>query len=367
MTSLYKHTLGCCAPWEYLWSRFISIYRSILTSSATIRTFAGFKKQLQAGKITLTQAFFISATREASAPRDHIYAIQGLLKKDAAFLKPCHQTSTPEVYSSATKMLFFKATGLDILVYAVGTRGSNAHGLASRVCDWSRTPLPSATRTYLFNASNGRKFRTKQTADRILTVVACKVDMICTTAITMDEDGSLHNRLECLKAWWSLAEISKCNEKSTIWTTILGGLFKEAEGTRRILPEDLVNVEAWWKLAASSVEKGDYSDQVPLKYQKMWNTDAYMSFILDRCRFWLTSQGFFGRGRETIEKGDEVFIVKGSPVPLILRPIEGARLSQLGLPEREQGYLFVSECYLHGFMDGEAVKPDTKWERVHLC
>ena len=83
--------------------------------------------------------------------------------------------------------------------------------------------------------------------------------------------------------------------------------------------------------------------------------------------FWLTSQGFLGIGRQTVEKGDEVFIVKGSRVPLILRPIERTLLPRSGLSEREQGYLFLSECYLHGFMDGEAVKPDNKWQRVHLC
>ena len=363
-----KHAYSCCDPWQYLWYRHYDIAVSIGDSRGKISDL-GEIEDSRAREITLNKALYISAAREASDPRDHVYGLQGLLKKDLIISEPNYQISTQTVYSSATKMLYFKEKELDMLKYAVGTESSNAYGLASWVCDWSRKLFSTALGHYMFNASNGREFGTKQNADGILTVEACKVDVVGTTGITIGQDRSLGKRLKCFEAWWSLAEIENSNAKSTIWTTILSGSLGEGSTglLRRILPEDLVAVEAWWKLATSLVEQGDSDAQVPVEDQKLWAIDREITLSVAYSRFCLTSQGFLGRGRQTLEKGDEVFIVKGSRVPLILRPIEGTLLPSFGLSEREQGYLFVSDCYLHGFMDGEAVKPDTEWQRVHLC
>ena len=224
MTSSQKHALDCCGSWDLLWERYREIHVSILDSRKKIIGLADLI-DLQASGITLMDALIISATREASDPRDHVYALQGLLKKDFAVLKPTYQISTQKVYSSATKMLFSEATGLDNLRFAVGTQSSNAHGLASWVCDWSRKLNPILLRPHLFNSSNVKIFRTKQTADGILTVEGCKIDMICTTGITVAQDGLLRERLECLEAWWSLAGFEKSNEKSTFWTTIFFWVF----------------------------------------------------------------------------------------------------------------------------------------------
>ena len=368
IASLQKHTDDCCRLWRLLWYGHYNIAVSIIESRTRI-WILGVIKDPRARETTLNQALYISTSREASDPRDHFYGLQGLLKKDLTISKPSYQISTQNVYSSATKMLYFEDTGLEMLSHAVGIESSNAHALASWVCDWSREGDPTVIRPYMFNASNGSKFRTEQISDGILTVEACKVDVVCTTGITIGQFRRLGTRLECLEAWWSLAEIEDSNEKPAIWTTILGGCLHagSAGQYRRILPEDVVAVEAWRKLATSLVEQGYNGIRIPHGDRKMRLIDEDISYSMSRSKLWSTSQGFLGLGRQTVEKGDEVFIIKGSPVPLILRPIEGARLSQLGLPEREQGYLFVGECYLHGFMDGEAVKSDTKWQRVHLC
>ena len=366
IASLRKHTDGCCRLWRYLWYGHYNIAVSIINSRVRIRSL-GEIKDPRARETTLNQAFNISTSREASDPRDHIYALQGLLKKDLTISKPIYRISAQNVYSSATKMLYFEGTGLQMLTYAVGTESSDAYGLASWVCDWSREHDPIVLMPSKFNASNGSKFRTEQTSDGILTVEVCKVDVVCTTGITIGQDCRLGKILECLEAWWSLAETETSNEKSTIWTAILGGYWgDESEGqSRRILPQDIIAVEAWWKLATSLVEQGYHETCTPDLKMRLIGDNIAFSVIYSK--LWSTSQGFLGLGRQTVEKGDEVFIIKGSPVPLVLRPIEGTLLPSFGLSEREQGYLFVGACYLHGFMDGEAVKPDTKWERVHLC
>lgn len=60
-------------------------------------------------------------------------------------------------------------------------------------------------------------------------------------------------------------------------------------------------------------------------------------------RFATTRGGYMGLVRKDVAVGDEVFVLLGGEVLYVLRP------------ERDH-YLFVGECYLHGLMDGEAMR-----------
>ena len=62
-----------------------------------------------------------------------------------------------------------------------------------------------------------------------------------------------------------------------------------------------------------------------------------------------TNQGYMGLGYPGIEEQDEVWVLYGGQVPFILR-------RQPDRPNRPGTYYysFVSDCYLDGFMKGEA-------------
>ena len=70
-------------------------------------------------------------------------------------------------------------------------------------------------------------------------------------------------------------------------------------------------------------------------------------------RLFLTDSGYLGMGYESVEVGDEVWIIRGCPTPLVLRR-EGEKFSLIG------------ESYVHGVMTGEAVGDDTKWEKIQV-
>ena len=61
-------------------------------------------------------------------------------------------------------------------------------------------------------------------------------------------------------------------------------------------------------------------------------------------RLFSTTEGFLGLGPRSIQLGDSVWIVPGSPLPLVFRS------SQL-----EGRYRLVGGAFVHGFMAGEAV------------
>ncbi|KAK0753693.1 heterokaryon incompatibility protein-domain-containing protein [Schizothecium vesticola] len=85
-------------------------------------------------------------------------------------------------------------------------------------------------------------------------------------------------------------------------------------------------------------------------------------------RLFRTSRGYLGLGSECLEKGDSVWIMPGSRVPLLLR--------RVGNPASNCQYQLVGGTYLHDYMDGEAVNPhltgmtpgefETSMERVVL-
>ncbi|KAK5039781.1 hypothetical protein LTS07_000276 [Exophiala sideris] len=82
---------------------------------------------------------------------------------------------------------------------------------------------------------------------------------------------------------------------------------------------------------------------------------AYTAFIramvkqnVDRV-YIITQQGRLGTALEQARAGDVIAIALGSEVPFLLRACA------------DGGYKFISECYIHGFMDGEALVDE--WKR----
>lgn len=61
-------------------------------------------------------------------------------------------------------------------------------------------------------------------------------------------------------------------------------------------------------------------------------------------RLFVTEEGYIGSGPREMEEGDMICVLFGCSVPVILRRLED-----------DEFYQFVGECYLHGFMDAEAV------------
>ncbi|CAJ0545233.1 Ff.00g087060.m01.CDS01 [Fusarium sp. VM40] len=73
-------------------------------------------------------------------------------------------------------------------------------------------------------------------------------------------------------------------------------------------------------------------------------------------RPFLTDTGYLGAGYMSIEAGDELWIVSGSPAPLILRRT-GAR---------DDEFTIVGEAYVHGIMHGETVTGDVVWKKIYM-
>jgi hypothetical protein len=82
-------------------------------------------------------------------------------------------------------------------------------------------------------------------------------------------------------------------------------------------------------------------DQGPTLYNA-----AFLRRSWAKCQgrsFFTTSEGYMGLGPEATREGDQVCVLLGSYVPLMLRPTE------------HNQYLVVGPCFMHGIMNGEAL------------
>ncbi len=77
------------------------------------------------------------------------------------------------------------------------------------------------------------------------------------------------------------------------------------------------------------------------------DVDSNVSHALDLGTRWrrlaITSSGHLGALPYAARVGDMICVLFGCSVPVVLRKRDGGP------------YEFVGECYLHGFMDGEAI------------
>ena len=67
--------------------------------------------------------------------------------------------------------------------------------------------------------------------------------------------------------------------------------------------------------------------------------------VLDDKNMFVTSGGYIGLGQQGFRCGDLACVSFGGEVSFLLRPLN----------RRQTKLMFLSECYVHGVMDGEAM------------
>ena len=73
---------------------------------------------------------------------------------------------------------------------------------------------------------------------------------------------------------------------------------------------------------------------------------ALVEETYDRRRLFVTKKGYIGVGFESLTVGDKVILPAGADAPYVFRPVAG----------RDGAYNLIGEAYVHGIMEGEALK-----------
>ncbi|KAJ4296336.1 hypothetical protein N0V90_006381 [Kalmusia sp. IMI 367209] len=373
------------------------------TGSGTMRTHS-IPAKLAATKRTwsssssdgLLYALIRCRSSSCQDPRDKVYS---QLKLGDADIFPSYKRSVADVYITAAKYILEHTDNLLLLTCVEGAEFQTVPGLPSWVPDWSVTEYLGLRITGYgsFNAAGNlqRTFKiTSNDGEHVLSVRAAKIDTIVNAGETKEE---LQDFSRPTKIWNIVAELSDkyvTNEsrEEVLWRTLMTNRGNEAHSQSVQYPAMKLNLEdsfrAWvvWRyLVASKKSPSLASSFFPAKTSSdaMFPTKEiifdclkhlaedpnYEAVMANRAsvfhthyshamflRPFSTQQGFFGLGTQALREGDSVWVVPGCRVPLIFRNVECSTRYQL-----------VGGTYLHGFMDGQALKQDgLQFEMVDL-
>ena len=136
------------------------------------------------------------------------------------------------------------------------------------------------------------------------------------------------------------------------WRTSIGERKNDLE---RATPDD----EGRVRVAKDTVDAmaNDDLDMVDFRSTDSQGIHKQMCAMMEYHRFGLTREGRIGWVPLAARTGDIVSLMRGSPVPVIIRR-----------SQRRNSYLMVGQSYIHGIMDGEAVAgKEDEFRRIQLA
>jgi hypothetical protein len=142
------------------------------------------------------------------------------------------------------------------------------------------------------------------------------------------------------------------------WRTTLADLVWEkghssSSQYRRATPDDCEAYESW--ISSTRAHRKGVLDGI----------GAIISANFQTKTFFVTRGGYFGLCPQNVSPGDHAYVFLGSKIPFICRlsenteSMEGPSLSY---------YRLIGDCYVHGFMDGEALDDKNREQNmIYLC
>ncbi|QMW44309.1 hypothetical protein G4B11_007729 [Aspergillus flavus] len=371
-------------------------------------------------QITMLQLLRQFSGREATDPRDKVYALLGLAK-DKPTVEPNYAASERAVFVGTALDIISRSKSLDVLTGDFTMK--NNHALPSWVPDWS-SPFEASIKSrvesvkhytacknstiyvqleesleLLIAYQNGYivQSRYREATENSyrpwggpiylrlheqhrISLPALSVEPIMVVGETMWSDTVL---ISTISSWLAMiAEYSFLLEKmiprEDFESTMCADLVFDfvAGGSRRLSPSDRDLIGCW--LARKVPEYRDehllrpyrlIEDAADLSAQTL-NSNSIRSSITQatyRRRFFITAHGRIGLGPATMEKGDRVCVLPGGRTPFILRRRRDGRILRRSPHDFELYVEFptacelLGDCYVRGLMDGEGM---SRWERV---
>ena len=340
-------------------------------------------------KLTLTELLWRFRNRRATDERDLIYALFGLVQKwhSDKRLMPSYSfaTATQDVWGMAIS----ESLGRGDFRLLMGKR--QPCGQPSWIPAWNQwtdngttintNDVDAAEKQFMtysfYNTSKGYEFHSSSDSsplqDSKLKLSGFFIDTIrdvgavqqarvrkhITTAATIVEWLGLivqpgaedDNRSQ------SQPDVghSILSQNEAFWRTMCRDVLLDDGGTRRAVADDGELFDDYIKLVAfEQVRDGNIDWSL---VEKMMNTVYLMTY---NSRFFVTEKGCFGLGHKDVERGDEVWVLRGGRVPFLLRREERDEDSAGGDLE----FRLKGDCYVHGVMDGEWIEGATPSEKI---
>ena len=340
----------------------------------------------QSAENSLLELLKRTRTRLATDPRDIIYGLVAIASNTNPLpFAPTYQIAVNQLYEDFAVHVICQSESLDI--FACCTFHPGPRECPSWVPDWRNLDgltISINPKKDSFHAAGSSRFVTGPTTTTIVINHSLSVEAICLdrlqtlTSFTNSPDllGLTHWQSDMLpRVQWQqniITQTLKLTSSSPLYSseppseerwhawcrTMIGDKINEDD---RAAPHHENHVRVW-KSRIEAMSDGHLDtnrDRFAGHFAEIQFRVASMSSHRNFC---LTrDEGRIGWVPFAAQRGDVVCLMRGSPVPVIIRPLSGCGR------EMEDEYVVIGQCYIHGIMDGEAVVgKKERWRRIQL-
>ncbi|KAI2469321.1 HET-domain-containing protein [Annulohypoxylon bovei var. microspora] len=329
---------------------------------------------------------------DATDPRDKIFGLNALTKSDLSgvqALQPNYNVDTTELYTAVAKEILKHSSDLNLLSVPRRLSGAGPRNLPSWVPDWTNTRLTAPLGLANYSDINEIAFSASEYSTpqiefggvnlSSLGVQGRRIDRIAAVGTVLkledlprtDYHGTRIPKCAfVLDNWFRVAKLRNPRFHLTGPKPYLTGepmrdafvqtlVTESTNESIRTLRQQLdilernASIARWLGFLPQHLpnwlaDKAVYLAHTMLFYrrndQMTLDFRIHLSSLADR-RGFRTDKGYIGLGSALAEAGDEIVVVKGAKVPLILR-------------SKGPQWTLQGDCFVKGIMQGEAYRED---------
>jgi hypothetical protein len=321
---------------------------------------------------TMPQLLWAFRNRNATNPRDQIYALSSLVTRwyGGQPLTPDYQLPVLDVWAQTIT----ECLKLNDLSIFMGMRSQDPQ-LASWVPAWNQWTEDGGTginsndkdtaekqhKTYRYYTASANKivpeFSLNNNALSLSTIYLDKIAAIGIVQPAQSRD--YRSTIYALQQWQLLIDFHLQHDKSYVcksftkgqafWHTVSRDMFLDGKFTRRLnTSKDAFSEEKYIELVFRLIASGQISKTNAAHWDLAGKVTSIVFAMTYKSRFFVTETGWFGIANSEIRAGDKVYLLIGSNVPSVLRNVSE-------LYGMKNTYQLISDGYLHGMMDGEII------------
>ncbi|SPJ71724.1 uncharacterized protein FTOL_01452 [Fusarium torulosum] len=343
-----------------------------------------FQQQTKKTPLPFDQVSLEFKIREATDPRDKVYGFLGI-SQGVSTDSINYNLTTAEVFEATTREFLQYRENLDLLSHCVdfqlSRRGKKSSGLPSWVPDWGveRVSMGGDLDVMVYRipfldtykACGQLKYTPSTDLDKgMLSVSGVLCDVIETVGGEVRErffEGSW----SLIAGWRKLVGVDEDPGRPYIagdtiadafWRTLCLDISANSamhidllSKKRRAGDEDRsIYLEYWYRELLQHHELPQ-----PDSLRQSSNVimfDQHVMRATTRRRFFISKNGFIGFAPLNAEVGDMICVFAGGKVPFVVRALEDSKLKRKDSHEPGSHCVLLGDAYVHGLMDGEAVK-----------
>ncbi|KAH9203310.1 hypothetical protein DL95DRAFT_399465 [Leptodontidium sp. 2 PMI_412] len=328
-----------------------------------------------------------TADKEATDARDSLYAIKGLLSKEDTDIEIDYSRSAEAVYSAWSLRRMRRTRSVDVLMLCVDSGGDSC---TKKLPSWTpdlRRRSPADSKFFLLangmgpgeyrpyaaagdrpcgeistcNGNSPKPLQGFDGRDSILSLQGIHIDTIVKrlSPVRSFDRNFISNQLPpattLLEEQISEHFGTTLLPNTEIYRAFVCSLFKGYKWHSDDTIDTLPNRYGVWR--GHSDIPAEFEPRLPqIERRKVFlgRLELVLATVLTNSDLFITSNGLIGAisRRCHAKAGDETYVLLGGDTPFILKPLKG-----------RNDYRLRSACFMHGYMNGEAI---SAWKKGEL-